>query len=244
LQDDPTLGNSFIGSSQVSGEVGYTRVLGPHDQAAVVYGYQGFDFSTVHESFHSNVIQLMWGHRISGKMDFLIGAGPQFTELNYLGTDDLRISAAGKGSLRYQFPKLYLDLSYSHYITAGSGFFAGAESDIAMLSATRPLSRTWEGFSDLGYSRNSRVLPLTCNPLVSTTACPGVSANTYSYGFAGLGVRRSFGRSLHAYISYQFNYLHLDSSFCQVEDAACTRIAQRQVGTIGVDWTMRPVRID
>ena len=137
LGNNPGTGNSFIGDSQVSGEVGYDRLLGPHDQGAIVYGYQGFNFSTG-VSFHSNVIQLMWGHRISGRMDFLIGAGPQFMQLynlptpvniptsadtvppcQYGGTltspvlecptNSLRVSAAGRASLRYRFPKVSLD---------------------------------------------------------------------------------------------------------------------------------------
>ncbi len=85
LENEPNTGNSFIGSSEVSGEVGYDRLLGPHDQGALVYGYQGFQFSTG-VTFHSQVIQLMWGHRITGRLDFLIGAGPQFTQLNHLPT--------------------------------------------------------------------------------------------------------------------------------------------------------------
>jgi hypothetical protein len=67
----------FLGSTQVSAQAGYNRVLGPHDQAAITYGYQGFNFSVSGLAFHSHVVQLMWGHRISGRMDLLIAAGPQ-----------------------------------------------------------------------------------------------------------------------------------------------------------------------
>src|SRR4029077_18056199 len=55
----------FLGSTQVSAQAGYNRILGPHDQAALMYGYQGFNFSVSGLSFHSHVVQLMWGHRIS-----------------------------------------------------------------------------------------------------------------------------------------------------------------------------------
>jgi hypothetical protein len=267
LQNEPGTQTSFIGSSQITGEVGYNRLLGPHDQGALVYAYQGFNFSTG-VNFHTNLIQLMWGHRISGRMDFLIGVGPQFTEINNLPTptvpnpeninnpscqvvdltfecltNDLRIGAAGRTSLRYRLSKGTLELAYQHYLTAGSGFFEGAESDIASLSATRPLSRIWSIYTDIGYARNSRVLPLTC-PSTSTT-CPGVSANVYRYEFAGLGVQRMFGRHFHAYASYQFNYLDFDSSYCQsTNPGPCSRISQRHVGTIGLDWIPRPIRLD
>jgi len=240
LEDQPGTGISFIGNSQVSAEAGYSRVLSRHDQAAIVYGYQGFRFSTG-ISFHSRLMQLMWGRRISGRMAFLVGAGPQFTELNSVAaeetgaTSDLRISAAGRALLHYQFPRTSLGLSYDHYITSGSGFFAGAESDIARLTASRPMGRVWTVFSDIGYSRNSRV------EAVVLTA--GVNAKTYQYGFAGAGVHRMFGRNFHAFASYQFNDLAFDSSFCGTS-SQCNRTSQRNVGTIGLDWTPRPHRLD
>jgi hypothetical protein len=266
LQNEPGTNNTFIGNSQVSGQMGYSRILGPHDQGALVYGYQGFQFSTG-VTFHSHVIQLMWGHRISGRMDFLIGAGPQFTQINHLyvpventtsadtvppcvfeqnvtldcPTNDLRISAAGRARLRYQFPKVSLAASYERYLTSGSGFFAGAESDIASLSANRPLGRIWDVFSDIGYSHNSRVEPITCSSLAQN--CPGVSANTYQYGFAGVGLHRMFGRNFHVFASYQFNELAFDGSYCGAV-GPCNRISNRSVGTIGLDWTPRPTRLD
>jgi hypothetical protein len=272
LGDDPGTGTTFIGSSQVSAQVGYNRLLGPHDQGALVYGYQGFDFSTG-LNFHSHVIQVMWGHRISGRMDFMIAVGPQFTQINDLllpvtnptsadqippcvlggslstglvlecPTNDFRIGAAGRAMLRYRFPKVMLDMSYDHYLTSGSGFFAGAESDIAMLRATRPINRIWSASTDIGYSRNSRVLPLNCP--ATTTNCPGVSANVYSYGFAGASLHRNFGRTLHAYASYQFNYLVFDDSYCiATNPGPCSRISKVNIGTIGLDWIPRPVRLD
>jgi hypothetical protein len=226
----------------------------------------------------------MWGHRISGRMDFLIGAGPQFTQINNLPTEvavtpqnlntpgcvpqfdsqfavigvlcptnDLRISAAGRAMLRYKFPKTIMELTYDHYLTSGSGFFAGAESDIARLSANRPLNRIWSVYADIGYSRNSRVASLTtaqlaeCNPSPTNptpTPCPGTVANVYQYGFAGGGIHRMFGHDFHAYVSYQFNDLAFDTSFCNSTTVPCSRISKRSIGTIGLDWTPRPVRID
>jgi hypothetical protein len=158
-------------------------------------------------------------------------------------TNDFRIGVAGRASLRYRFPKVSLDLSYDHYLTGGSGFFAGAESDIVGLSATRPLGRIWSAFADLGYSRNSRVLPSACSPGETGGSCSGVSADVYQYGFAGLGVRRNFGRNFKAYASYQFNELAFDGSYCG-SAGTCSRISQRHVGTIGLDWTPRPIRLD
>jgi len=269
LSNEPGTGASFIGNSQVTGQMGYNRLLGPHDQGALVYGYQGFQFSTG-VTFHSHVIQAMWGHRISGRMDFLVGAGPQFTQINHVlavvptatssfppcqnvltttailvecPTNDLRLGVAGRASLRYRFPKVSLEMAYDHYITSGSGFFAGAESDIARLGASRALGRVWTGYSDIGYSRNSRVLGGTCPPGQTVANCSGVSANVYQYGFAGVGVRRNFGRTFKIFASYQFNDLAFDNSYCGTT-GSCSRISQRHTGSFGLDWTPRPIRLD
>jgi hypothetical protein len=265
LKDEPGTGSSFIGDSQVSGELGYSRILGLHDQGAVLYGYQNFQFSSG-VAVHANLIQLMWGHRISGRMDFLAAAGPEFTEIDHVltpvtsipsspsptvcvlasatiecPTNDLRIGAAGQARLRYQFPRVSLTASYEHFLSNGSGFFAGAETDVVSLAASRPLGRIWNVTTDLGYSRNSRATPNTCSGL--TQNCSGVSANVFQYGYAGVNFHRMFGRNFHGFVSYQFNKLLFDNSFCGTA-LDCNRTTARQIGTIGLDWTPRPTRLD
>jgi len=232
--------NSFLGSSEISAQAGYDRNLGPHDQAALVYGYQGFDFSFSGLAFHSHVIQAMWGHRLSGRMDFVVGAGPQFTMLATSGSpSNLRITTAGRASLRYKFPdKMLLNLSFFRYNTSGSGIFAGAVSNVARLSVHRPITRVWSAFVDAGYAHNTRLQVLPTIP-GSTFSL----AKTYDYGFAGLGAERRIGRSFRFFASYQFNDLAFDSSFCTPQ-TVCSRISQRHVGSLGLDWTPRPIRID
>jgi len=227
-------GVSFIGSSQFSGQVGYNRLLSSKTQVALVYGYQAFDFNVLGTAFHSNIIQLMYGHRITGRMDFLIGAGPQFTNISIDSIPDFRIGVAGRARLRYKFTKASMDLTYERFETSGSGFFAGAQTDLARLSADRPLSRVWSAFTDLGYSRHSRL----------QSASAGVDANSYKYGFAGGGLHRAFGREFHGFATYQFNELYFDRSYCAAGASACSRIGNRQVITLGLDWTPRPIRID
>jgi hypothetical protein len=269
-------GGAFLGSSQTSGQVGYSRVLTPHTQVAAVYGYQAFDFTVFGTAFHSQVIMLMYGHRISGRMDLLVGAGPQFTRINTACTiidllegvptcsqnssgetvgsvPTTRIGVAGQARLRYQFTHTSMLLSFERFETSGSGLFAGAESNIARLTASRPLTRVWSGFTDIGFAQNSRLQNLTqvelgaCNsfgqhnPLLSP--CPGVNANTYTYGFVGVGLHRPFGRSLHGYVSYEFTELDFDHSYCGGLPA-CSRISNRDVVTFGLDWTPRPIRLD
>ena len=240
---DPQTGNplSFIGSHEFSVQLGYNRVLTPHNQVAVVYGYQNFDFTVTGFNFHSNVVQLMWGHRVSGRMDFMIAAGPQFTEIDSFGSQTQRITGAGRLMLRYKFPRATMSLTAYRYNTSGSGFFAGAESNVARLNGNRSLGRVWSAFGDLGFAYNKRLQQ------VSSSQAFGISANNYSYGFAAVGVHRMIGHDFRLYGSYEFNYLTVDSSFCANSNPpgeACTRVSRRHVGTIGLDWTPRPIRLD
>lgn len=241
---DPNSGVRYLGTGQASGQVAYNRILTSRTQVAMVYGYQAFDFSTVGNSFHSHLIELMYGHRVSGRMDFLIAAGPQITKISlcpvFVGSclvpkvPDTRIGVAGRMRLRYQLARTSLDLTYERVETAGSGLFAGALTDVGTFRAERRLSREWNAFLDVGYARNSR----------AQAASGGINANTYNYGFAGAGLHRSLGRNFHAFMSYQFNQLLFDRSFCGTAGTPCSRISNRHEGTIGLDWTPRPIRID
>jgi hypothetical protein len=266
-------GIPFLGNREVSAQAGYDRLLGPHDQVALTYGYQGFSFSvpgisvsgnpeTLSTSFHTHVVQLMWGHRISGRMDFMLGAGPQVTVidtqaqlcsvsgfltnipaqdcasfggvLNTLPEKSNRLTGAGRISLRYRFPKAVVAVFFERYTTSGSGFLAGANSNIGRVNVSRPLTRVWSVFADAGYASNSRVLP-----------AGGTSARSYSYGFAGAGVHRQLGHDFRVYGSYQFNYLTFDNSFCVAAGtSSCNRISRRQFVLVGLDWTPRPIRLD
>ncbi len=235
---------SFLGSREYTGQVAYDRILGPRDQAAISYGYQAFDFVDVNTAVHANVIQAMYGHRISGRMNFLVSAGPQFIHISVvenlfgltLPLQVNHIGLAGRISLQYRFPKTELSLLAQRYETSGSGLFAGAESNTVRLDATRPLTRVWDCFADLGYVKETRL----------QDAAATVNAGSFSYGYGGVGVHRYIGRSLRAYVSYQFNELGFDTS-CPVpgtSGAGCAHLSQRQVGTVGLDWTLRPIRLD
>ena len=126
--NDVATGTSFIDSSQASAQVGYNRILTPRTQIALVYGYQGFNFSFEGTAFHTHIIQALYGHRISGRMDLLIGAGPQFTFIGSACTEfdaltgnphcsinpsgvpvgsipNTKVGVAAQARLRYKFTK-------------------------------------------------------------------------------------------------------------------------------------------
>jgi hypothetical protein len=269
-------GSAFIGSSQITAQAGYNHTFTPHTQIAAVYAYQDFNFSIAGTAYHSQLVQGMYGHRISGRMDLLLGAGPQITSIdsstavcsNPSITDPLsclfagdqvitvparstELGVAAQARLSYRFKKNSVDLNYERFTTSGGGFFTGAQSDLVRLGLNRPLSRIWNLSLDLGVTHNDRLQSLTPQQLSACTgasqgsqnACPANNASTYIEGYAGAALHRYFGRTLHGFLSYQFNELSFDDSFC-IAGTPCNRVSNRQVVTIGLDWIPRPIRID
>ena len=101
----------------------------------------------------------------------------------------------------------------------------------------RPLSRVWNIFSDFGYSKNDEL----------QLAGSAVNATSYTEVYVGVGLHRQFGRNLRGFVSYQFNDVFFNTP-CPVplstSTTGCSNSSHRQVGSIGVDWSPRPIRLD
>ena len=226
----------FINSQQAGGQAGYDYAINRKDQIAVSYGYQSFHYPAVvgAGNVNAHIVQLMYGHRVSGRMDMVIGAGPQWTQIQdpFLGNSS-RLSVSGRFSLRYRFKVTSTSLSFERFETSGSGFYAGAQSNVASLALARPLGRKYSAQANLGFAHNQRL----------QSSALGVAGSSYNYGFAGFAVRRQFGYNWGAFLGYQWDDQIFDT--CPIAGAtSCNRIAVRHVLTLGVDWHFRPIRID
>ncbi len=227
----------LINSHQFAAQVGYNYQLNRRDQIAFVYGYQDFSYPvTSLGSFTTNHVHILYGHRISGRMDLQLGGGPQVTEIRQTGAASIRqITGTGRVSLRYRFPRTTLSASYDRLSTNGSGFFGGATTNIARLSIAHPLNRLLTITGDVGYTHNTRLLP---------SFTPG-APNSFQNEYAGFGLRRLFGRYMDGYLTYQFSDLSFDVPVCSPTDSSeCGRTSQRHTVIIGLDWHPRPIRID
>ncbi len=153
---DPT--NTFlINSDQYTVEGGYSHLLSRHDQIGVVYGFQLFQFpQDTGGQIYNHIINVRWSHTITGRLSLVAGAGPQYTELEEGGSLS-HWSLSGRVQLRYKFGHSSIVATYEKFTSAGSGFFAGADTQAARLGYTRPLGRTWDLYGDLGYSHNKKL---------------------------------------------------------------------------------------
>jgi hypothetical protein len=229
----------YVNSRQIAAQGGYTYQINRSDQIGLLYGYQQFKYPTILSGdITTNLVNAVYGHRISGRLDLTLGGGPQFTKINsVIFGNNTRVSASGRASLRYRFPKTSVGFYYDHYNTSGSGFFVGANTDTVRLSASRPVTKNWLGTADFGYTRSSRLVPIVI--LLS----PANNAQTYAYFYGGVSVHRQLGRDFSVFGSYQFNDVSFDQSFCGTT-VNCSRAFRRNVAVIGLDWHPHPIRLD
>jgi hypothetical protein len=233
----PTL--PLINSEQWTFEGGYSYQLGRRSQIAAVYGFQYFLFpADTGGDVQTNVFNLRYGHTLSGRMSLLLGAGPQRTSIYEPGIVSVEVkrwTVSALARLHYRFPRTTVSLTYEKYTSPGSGFFAGADTQVARATMTRKLGRTWELYGDLGYSYHKRL---------QRELFGGTGGQHFSDGFAGAILRKQLGRNFGVFGAYHFNELAFDNTICQQFGGTCSHISNRSVASIGVDWHPRPVRIE
>ncbi len=233
--DNPEL---LINSDEVTVEGGYSHLLARHDQIGVVYAFQLFQFpQETGGQIYNHIVNLRWSHTITGRMSLIAGAGPQYTDLE-VGGNYSHWSVSARVQLRYKLGHASMIASYEKFTSAGSGFFLGANTQAARFGYTRPLGRTWEFYGDLAYSYNAELqLP--------EPAIGAIGATSYNEGSGGAVLRKHLGRTYDFFAAYRFGELAFNNqtSFGGLAGPP-GRIAQRQVGAVGVEWHPTPTRIE
>lgn len=224
--------HSLLDSDQTTIEGGYSRIIGRHDQLAGIYGFQlfRFPFRSGGEIFN-HVANVRWSHHITGRMKLIVGLGPQYSEV-HLGDIRSHWSLSGRATLRYQFRHTSIVMGWEKYTSQGSGFFSGADTQVARFALRRPIGRTLELQSYLAYSHNRRL-----------QSEGGVTANSYDEGSAGCIVRKHLGRTYDLFVAYRFGEVGFSDTVC-INGAGCGKTNQRHGGTVGLEWHPRPTRIE
>jgi hypothetical protein len=81
---------------------------------------------------YNNIVNVRWSHSITGKLSLIVGLGPQYTEFEE-GLNQSNWSLSGRAQLRYKMGRGSLVASWEKFTSAGSGFFAGADTQAARL---------------------------------------------------------------------------------------------------------------
>jgi len=230
---DPT--NTYLNGDLYTVQGGYSHLFSRHDQIGAIYGFQLFQFPQVNGGqVYNHVVNVRWNHTITGRLSLIAGVGPQYTELQLLGSFP-HWSVSGRVQLHYRVGHSSLSASYEKFTSPGSGFFAGADTQAARLAYTRPLARTWTLYADMGYSHNKRLQ----NALFGAT-----NATSYNEGYAGAIFRKHFGRSYDFFGAYRFSAVAFNAPPGLIGFPGAGRISHRHVGSVGVEWHPSPTRIE
>ena len=239
----------IINSQQTTAQVGYDYLISRRSQIALVGAFQDLHFPRAGAgNITVYVAEGVYGHRITGRLNFVIGGGPDVvnisnTLVNVSGTlVPLRartvLGGAGHVTLSYTVTsRTNLSLIYQHFITPGSGFYTGATTDAVRGTVSHRFTRHWSGIADTGYSHHTR--------LQSSLVTVGINSHSYQYWYAGGSLHRQLGRYFSAFAAYQYDrFLSGSCSSSSGSLAVCGQGRNRNTGVIGLVWHPRPIRLD
>lgn len=229
---------NLVNSQQLNGQIGFNHLLSKKDQVGFLYAFQDFHFPTANAgTVTAHVWHALYGHRINGRLNFTAGGGPQLLIVHSpIFGNSKRVSGNGSVALHYTFSSRTTgQIMYQRFVSPGSGFYAGANTDAVRVSLSRVLGRHWNAIADGGYSHNSSLQKNLLNT--------GINSSSYDFWYAGGSLRRQIGQHFGAFMSYQFN--DFGTGNCTTAGGPlCGQTIQQHTGTIGIDWHPRPIRLD
>ncbi|PYU72798.1 MAG: hypothetical protein DMG49_07195 [Acidobacteria bacterium] len=215
-----------IESNNANFSVGYNHVLTSADTLGVQYRFSGYRYIGNPQAVDDQVVQFMYGRKITGRIALQLFGGPDVTTLRVPANNSTnRVSGSGGANLTYALNRGNMALSYDHSISGGSGVFAGANTNQLQFSLGRQLSREWAASLNVGYSRNASVV----SP---------ASSQVYNSWYAGGGLSRPFGRNADFTIGYTSQFQASNQAVCAA--GTCSTNFTLQQITLGFRWHTRP----
>jgi hypothetical protein len=223
----------FIDSRDALSLVGYSRKLTTRDYMGVSAGFGQFRLLHQGPAFKSNFFLLNYGRRITGRMAFEAGAGPQINLYkNPLAGSSTPVSWVAFSTLDYRARRGNLAISYSHYTSNGGGVLIGARTDHVQLGWNMRLARHWSGGVGPGYAHS--------RSLAQTTALHNQRAVNAAY--VGASLSRNFGRYISMFLTYNLQTQRDRAIACVAGN--CHTSVLRHVAGFGFDWHPRQITID
>ncbi len=232
--------NDLANYGDVSFQGGYNYQLTRFDTVAVSYQFSAIRYSNLGQSINSSTVQGVYSRKVTGKLGFQIGVGPEFVTSTSAITGLPRTPGATSSvsstylsvtaSVMYSLKKATLMAAYNHGITGGSGVLIGAETDTLTGSITGALTRSTSIGTNFGYGRNNGFAVGDAN-----------ESQTFNYWFAGANITRTLGRSVDVFANYQLQYQSqaIDTTGCV--GAACTQNFTRNQFSVGVNFHKQPI---
>lgn len=225
-------GTGLIDSSGTEAEAGYNYQLTSRDTVAVLYLFDALRFSGNLESINENVFELSYGRHIAERLTFQVAGGPDVALIQHTGSfSNTLFTWRLNSTLAYQLGRNNLGLSYAHFLTGGAGVFVGSESDQVTGHLTHQFSRTWSGYFNVGYARNSAL----------ANSAVVVATGTVDSLLGGGGLSHQMGRDFNLFLNYQGYYQVSGHAFCSGPGCG-TNLVNNQF-SVGIGWHPSPIAI-
>jgi hypothetical protein len=219
----------FRNGDSTAFQAGYNYALSRKDGISLAYQFDRFSFFSAPVTMMSHGVVFLYSRRVTGRMSFQVGAGPQFQHYQGVsGGNQNTTSWTLQSSLHYEIGRTTVGANYNHAQTGGSGILLGAETDTVTGSVGRTLNRYWDGSLNGGYSRNRTLMQTlpTGGP-----ASPGA-------WFATGQINRHFVQYGSLFISYGFQHQSSLAGLCTLPQ--CGSSSNTQFISLGYTWGLRP----
>jgi len=217
-----------IDDDDAGASVGFNYQLSKEDTLGVVYHFTHLTYIGATQAIGDHTISLAYGKKITGRLALQVLGGPDITTFSVpIGNVTRTTSGSGGATLSYAINRGTLGLSYNHGVTAGSGVYAGAETDQVTASIGRNLTRVWSAHANLGFAKNRSILGSALE-------------NSYDTVTVGGGISRPFGPNANLSLAYSAN-IQASNAPAGCTGASCsTTFTQHQV-TMNFQWHTRPL---
>lgn len=230
-------GTSLLNTSSATFQAGFNHDLTRENTIAVLYRFNALRFSGNSQSINDNVAQLSFARRVTGRLAFQAGAGPEVSFFNMpvvTGSSgpasSTLVNWSASTSLTYAIgQESQLSVSYGHGVTGGSGVFTGSVGDTVTGSITHQLARTVLTAFSTGYARN-HALAIPTTPTVN---------QTFDYWFGNATLTHSWARTMNMSLSYEEIYQGSNVAFCA--GITCGKSVDIHQISMGLGWQAGPL---
>jgi hypothetical protein len=211
-----------IESNSANFNIGYSYDVTRTDTLGVQYRFGSYRFLGNPQAIDDQVVQVMYGHKITGRIALQLFVGPDVTTFRVpVRNSSSRVSGSGGANLTYALNRGSLALTYNHGVSGGSGVLTGANTDQLQFILRRQVSREWAASLNLGYSRNGSIT----GP---------VHSQGYNSWYIGGALNRPFGRNTNFSVEIQAS----NQAVCAA--GTCSTNFTLQQITLGLQWHTRP----
>jgi hypothetical protein len=219
-----------VDSNGYIGTAGYNYQISRNDTLGVVYRYSAYHYLDNPQAVGDQMFQVAYGRKITGRLALALTGGPDISNFRVPlegSTKTRYVAGTGSAYLTYAFRRGNVSAGYFHGVTAGSGVFVGAITDLFTATGTRKLTRVWDLDAHLGYARNRNAE--TANSVASTN---------YNNLYGGATLGRPLGRNANLTLGYNAYVENANNTVCA--GANCGRSFTTNQILVGLSWHARP----